>query len=79
MVRSIINSKPVAYYMQDAVPISPRVGGQVICKIVGHPRQDEFERAYQITSQILWVSADKNEWETQNTYYKPYRNSNEQR
>lgn len=73
----IINTKPVAYYMQDIYPISPTVGGQVVCKIIGHPRQGEFEGTCQITSQILWVSGDHTEWETQNTYYKPYRNFND--
>lgn len=73
-MRSVINSKPVAYYIQDVYTISPRVGGKVICNIVGHPRQGEFESTCQITSQILWVSEDRAEWETQNTYYKPYRN-----
>ncbi len=74
MERSIINSKPVAYYIQDIYPICPKVGGQVLCKIVGHPRQDEFESTCQITSRVVWVSSSGDEWETQNTYYKPYRN-----
>lgn len=66
--------KPVAYYVQDIYTISPRIGGQVICKIVGHPRQDEFESATQITSKVVWVSPNGDEFQTMNTHYKPWRN-----
>jgi len=68
--------KPVSYYLQDIYPINPVIGGRVVCKIIGHPRQEEFQGSgCQITSLIVAVSDDCTEFETLNTYYKPFRSA----